>query len=524
MVLKKQKDSQKLDKEIEEKLAKFEKNSHLKKEFGLPDNQEFNIEEEEETVEVETKLEKETMPSKKASNKTKIKQKPFFQDLEHIFADNFSLALDSFKKGFSSLFVGGKILSPHKLLILIFVFIPAILGGTIVGITGLILILLWILFMMFKKTSDNLQKIENNFKANLIPWRSFIKSDKKLSLSNKVMKFGTYTVFIAANGAMYILVKGVKIPIKSLGSATKIIGNITDKIGELLNIVAKTPAKLYNEAYQNGEIVINGISQSVRAKKRGPRLIDDGFGQKQQVEAKAQARTQAKEQEKQITRAKETTKELEKETVTKKIAEEKGKQAEITKSAEVSNQTKQAESAKQTNLDKQAELEKQKLETEKQRLETEKQKGLDVERQKKRETAQEVARETTRRTNVVQSKPILDPSNLFQNRQNKQQGLDGILSNIIGGGRNNSPNQAGERIVKNLVKDVEATINTVAKTGVKITKSVTKEMVGGTINFAGEVGQAVLPKKTKLHGFLEKIEKEGEKIQGRKVDYIKKTL
>lgn len=294
-----------LDKEIENKLSGFENKKSVRKtdsnkEVVIGTKEKFNLAKAKEKI----KKDKENKNKKSVIKKEK---KPFIQDLGDIFADNFVFAWSSFKSAFLSLFLGGKSLYANKIFILIFISIPAILGGTSVFVAGLVLILLWILFMILKKSSDTLQKIEDKIKYKISSWKKLIRSNKKPSLPEKIVKFGIYTLAIGANGAMYLLVKGVKIPIKSLSDIAKYVGNMVDKLGETLNLIAKTPAKLHNKALQKkGPKLV--ASQSLKAQKmaigaqRRQSLFDLGTSR-----ARSRTRAQNREVKQSVKQAKQLT-------------------------------------------------------------------------------------------------------------------------------------------------------------------------------------------------------------------------
>jgi len=277
-----------LDEEIERRLSDFDKNKAEESTTDSPEKEKTKTAEEE----------KSEAPEKK----------PFIQDLGDIFADNFAFAWSSFKAGFNSLFLGGKTLLAHKILILLFISIPAIFGGTVVFIVGLVLILLWILFMILKNFSDILEKIEKKLKSKLVSWRNFIRSDKKMTLSEKIIKFGAYTVVIGANGVMYVIIRGVRVPIKSLAQITKIVGNITDKFSETLNSIMKSPARQHQKFLQQKEPKI-GINQSLRAQKKAlsAEKKREVFKEKERVRAKVQSQEKQVEKKKEMTKLREKT-------------------------------------------------------------------------------------------------------------------------------------------------------------------------------------------------------------------------
>jgi len=325
------------DKEIAKRLSDLTKDNSIDSAEIIGEDQKFDLDKEKEKIKNSRNKGNETLKREE--------KKPFIQDLGNIFADNFSFAWSSFKSAFLSVTLGGKTLFAQKILILIFIAIPAIFGGIAVFMTGVILILLWILYLMLKKSSNFLQKLEDKFKSKLIPWRNFIRSNKNQSLPEKIIQFGIYTLAIGANGAMYMMVKGVKIPIKSLSEITKYVGNIADKIGETLNVIAKTPAKIHNEALQKREPEL-GRSHSMKAQK-----VALGAERKRNLFEQQQKRARTRTREKSPTvkeagKIKEMTK-IKEQTAMKDAEKSKFEQEKI-----INEKIKEAEIIKQQGLEK----------------------------------------------------------------------------------------------------------------------------------------------------------------------------
>ncbi len=155
--------------------------------------------------------------------------------------------LEKSTNGFKSFFMSFSFLKNasifEKILILIFLLIPALLGG----ILGLVLIILVFLFWqidnILKFLLKHFGKIESFFKNSISTLKKKISEDAGGFFKKIFFSTFLYSV-IMLNGIFYVLIKGIMIPLQSLSGVNKVISNFIAKITRGISNILKGPTQL----------------------------------------------------------------------------------------------------------------------------------------------------------------------------------------------------------------------------------------------------------------------------------------
>lgn len=220
--------------EISEEERKKKSLENLKREFGLgqgedfkdgdDDTSEYNLEDEEEVHATESG--------------------PFFQELGEILKENLFSSVDCFRNSWLVLRFTGMNL-PNKLLVLLFLSLPAIFGGFVALFVALIIFLLWLLVTFCHSVTDKLDKVTEKLWNVVRNYKYNIEANKYTRpWYRRAINAAKMTITMMASGVMYAVVSGVKVPVKGINRAFKNIGNIINKIGKALKNAVKAPSEI----------------------------------------------------------------------------------------------------------------------------------------------------------------------------------------------------------------------------------------------------------------------------------------
>ncbi|MDD2840218.1 MAG: hypothetical protein PHY80_03790 [Rickettsiales bacterium] len=171
--------------------------------------------------------------------------KKFFQEVADIYKNEFDNSLSCFKNAFESFKLIRKTSLFETILIFVFLAIPAILAGCIALIIVFILFLLWQLYLIIKSILELLKKAEFSIKGINERIRIKIKDFKNSGgfINRLILSNALYSLMMF-NGVMYMLIKGLMVPVKSILDVEKIVANLLAKLEKGITTVLKSPSEL----------------------------------------------------------------------------------------------------------------------------------------------------------------------------------------------------------------------------------------------------------------------------------------
>lgn len=197
----------------------------------------------------------------------------FFLEISKLYKEEYRKSLNGFNN-FVSSFRFMKYASVfEKLLILLFIVVPALLSGFIGFALLLIILLIWqiniiikILLKFFNYCEEYLLQKIKNIKNKINSIKNSGGFFKKLIFCNFL-----YSILFI-NGIFYIFIKGSIIPLSSLDKINKILGNLISKgtraIGDVLNF----PSALLLSNIKNNALIgntMNNVNSNSISSKRG---------------------------------------------------------------------------------------------------------------------------------------------------------------------------------------------------------------------------------------------------------------
>ena len=191
-------------------------------------------------------------------------KKKFFQEFPELYKSELAKSMSSFKNALSSLKLLKESSIIEKTLIFTFLAVPAILGGFITLAFILLLIILWQLSIITKVFLIFFNKIEETLKSCIAILKNKIKIAKTSGgFFNKLLFSNALYSVIFLNGLMYLLVKGMMLPLRSISEADKIIANLLARSINIVTAGLKGPSEL---ALNNAGI--DGLKAGRTAKDR----------------------------------------------------------------------------------------------------------------------------------------------------------------------------------------------------------------------------------------------------------------
>ncbi|HSQ97105.1 MAG TPA: hypothetical protein VLL98_00085 [Rickettsiales bacterium] len=192
----------------------------------------------------------------------------FIQDVKDVYKNEVNNFSECFKNAFQSLKLAKETSIFEIILVFAFLSIPAIVAGLWTSAIVLVLFSLWQIYGILNKTTEILKKIETSLKGNIESIRKLIKATKNGSSGfiNKLLLSNALYSIIMFNGAMFMLIKGLMLPLKSLRDIDKILSNIINKVNKGIIATLKAPSQL---ALANTEIQAFNKSRSSISKKQG---------------------------------------------------------------------------------------------------------------------------------------------------------------------------------------------------------------------------------------------------------------
>ena len=224
----------------------------LKEEFLDINNEENYEEEHEENNEEnnEEKLESDISENNNDFNNTlnqleTEQKKGFFKEVAELYQEELQHSLDCFKRGIDCL----KLMKKTSILeiagIFLVLMIPAFFAGILTIFFLLFIVFIWqldiilkILLKYLKKAEDYITEKINSIKKKIADLKSSGSFLNKLIFSNAL-----YSI-VMFNGILYLLLKGMTIPLKSAHDIEKAIANVIAKIGRGASNIFKAPSEM----------------------------------------------------------------------------------------------------------------------------------------------------------------------------------------------------------------------------------------------------------------------------------------
>ena len=233
----------------------------LKNEFTKidDDNEEDNFD-----FEIENNFDENDIDNNDVDNNTTEiedkKDKKFFQEVGDIYKNEFKQSISCFSNVVDSMKLTSKTSLFELILVFLFLVIPAILAGCIAFLIVILLFIIWQIYLITKTIYKLFEKAEFSIKDTINNIKIKIKNYKKSGgFINKLIFSNALYTLLMFNGVMYMLIKGLMLPVKSILDVEKILANIIAKIEKGLTTALKAPSEL---------AVANTKSQNLQAVKK----------------------------------------------------------------------------------------------------------------------------------------------------------------------------------------------------------------------------------------------------------------
>jgi len=189
--------------------------------------------------------------------------KKFFMEISDIYKQELSNSITCFKNAFNSFKLIKNTSILEKLFIFILLSIPAILGGILTLVFILIVLLLWQFFVVLRVLLKMLESVESNLGTtikNIIKKIDYMK--KNGNLFNKLIFSNALYSVIMLNGALYMIIKGIMLPLKVASDIDKIVANFMSKSIDIVTAGLKGPSELALNNLHSSEAFRGNISKS----------------------------------------------------------------------------------------------------------------------------------------------------------------------------------------------------------------------------------------------------------------------
>lgn len=188
------------------------------------------------------------------------KDKNFFQEVKDIYKNEFKQSISCFSNVVDSMKLTSKTSLFELILVFLFLVIPAILAGCIAFLIVILLFIIWQIYLITKTIYKLFEKAEFSIKDTINNIKIKIKNYKKSGgFINKLIFSNALYTLLMFNGVMYMLIKGLMLPVKSVLDIEKILANIIAKIEKGITTALKAPSEL---------AVANTKSQNLKASKK----------------------------------------------------------------------------------------------------------------------------------------------------------------------------------------------------------------------------------------------------------------
>lgn len=177
-------------------------------------------------------------------NEPKNKKK-FFEEFTDLYKNELQNSIDSFKNAYESFKLMKKTSIVEKVLILLFLAVPAIFGGLLTLLFILIILFLWQIHILLKVFIKFFDRIEASIKETIVKIKKKINTLKSSGgFFNRLIFSNSLYSLIMFNGILYMLVKGMLLPLKSAAEIDRILANLVSKGVRVVNMSLKGPSEL----------------------------------------------------------------------------------------------------------------------------------------------------------------------------------------------------------------------------------------------------------------------------------------
>ena len=196
------------------------------------------------TTSVETQLESE-QKNEENIDKDIQEKKQFFKEFTDLYKEELDRSIDSFKRTLESFSLMKESSFIEKFLIILFLSIPAIIAGLIGFLFIGILLILWQIYIFIRIFTRSFDKIEASIKEAFNKIKIKISSMKNgTGFLNRIIFSNLLYSVLMFNGLLYVLVKGLAFPIRSLAEIDKIIANLASRSINLVSNGLRGPSEL----------------------------------------------------------------------------------------------------------------------------------------------------------------------------------------------------------------------------------------------------------------------------------------
>ncbi len=172
-------------------------------------------------------------------------KKQFFKEFSDLYKQELQNSIDSFRKTFESFSLMKQSSFIEKFLILLLLSIPAVLAGLVGFLLIGILFVLWQIYLFIQIFTKSFDKIEASIKESMSKMKIKISSMKNgTGFLNRIIFSNILYSVLMFNGMLYVIVKGLAFPIRSLGEIDKILANIAARSMNLVSTALRSPSEL----------------------------------------------------------------------------------------------------------------------------------------------------------------------------------------------------------------------------------------------------------------------------------------
>ena len=191
-------------------------------------------------------------------------KKKFLEEFVDLYKNELQNSISGFKNAYESFKLMKKTSIVEKALILVFLAIPAICGGLLTLLAILIILLLWQLHILLNVFIKIFDKVETSIKETIIKIKNKIKILKSSGgFFNRLIFSNALYSLVMFNGMLYMLIKGMVLPLKSAAEIDRILANLASKGVRVISTSLRGPselalANLKNNALKSGKSVSRG--------------------------------------------------------------------------------------------------------------------------------------------------------------------------------------------------------------------------------------------------------------------------
>lgn len=217
-------------------------------EFGNPITKDDKFDSLLESIENEYGNEEESIEdelSEKIEENEPEDKKKFIEEFADLYKNELQNSIDSFKNAYESFKLMKKTSIVEKVLILLFLAVPAIFGGLLTLFFILILLLLWQIHILLKVFIKFFDRVETSIKETMAKIRKKIDTLKNSGgFFNRLIFSNSLYSLIMFNGILYMLVKGMMLPLKSAAEIDRILANLVSKGVRAATMGLRGPSEL----------------------------------------------------------------------------------------------------------------------------------------------------------------------------------------------------------------------------------------------------------------------------------------